>query len=98
MTGFAGGYYLGTKAGRERHEQIQQLLRKTRRSDVFETAANKTRTVVGDRVDVDKNKAQEAKDKAQELVDSRLGNGQSGGPSRGNDGEMSPPGGYSSSR
>jgi len=72
LTGFAGGYYLGTKAGRERHEQINRALRRARRSDAFEAAADKTKTAVADKVDV-------ARDKAQELVDSQLGNGQSNG-------------------
>ncbi len=72
MTGFAGGYYLGTKAGRERHEQINRALRRARRSDSFEDAVDKTKAAVTDGVDV-------ARDKAQELVDSRLGNGQSNG-------------------
>jgi len=72
MTGFAGGYYLGTKAGRERHEQINRALRRARRSDAFEDAVDTTKAAVTDGVDV-------ARDKAQELVDSRLGNGQSDG-------------------
>jgi len=79
LTGFAGGYYLGTKAGRERHEQINRALRRARRSDAFETAADKTKSAVADKVDVARDKAQEARDKAQELVDSKLGNGQSKG-------------------
>jgi len=69
ITGFAGGYYLGTKAGRERHEQLNRLIRRVRRSDAFEAATDKTRTKVAEGVDV-------ARGKAQELVDSRLGNGQ----------------------
>jgi len=72
ITGFAGGYYLGTKAGHERHEQINKVLRRARRSDAFEAATDRTRAVVADGVDV-------ARDKAQELVDSRLGNGQTDG-------------------
>jgi len=70
VTGFAGGYYLGTRAGQERYEQINKLLHKARRSDAFETVADKTKAVVGEGVDT-------AREKAQELVDSRLGNGQS---------------------
>jgi hypothetical protein len=46
VIGFAGGYYLGTMAGRERHEQINQLLNKARRSDTFETASEKAKAVV----------------------------------------------------
>ncbi|MGI8776612.1 MAG: YtxH domain-containing protein [Acidimicrobiales bacterium] len=72
VTGFAGGYYLGTRAGQERYEQINQLLRKARRSDAFEAAAEKTKAVVEESVDI-------AREKAQDLVDSRQGNGQSDG-------------------
>ena len=46
VIGFAGGYYLGTMAGKERHEQINQLLNKARRSDTFETASEKAKAVV----------------------------------------------------
>ncbi len=74
ITGFAGGYYLGTKAGRERHEQINKVLRRAQRSDAFEAAADTTRNAVTDKVDA-------VRDKASELVDSRLGNGQTGGAS-----------------
>src|SRR3954465_14954210 len=46
VMGFAGGYYLGTMAGKERHEQINELLRKARGSDTFETASEKAKAVV----------------------------------------------------
>jgi hypothetical protein len=36
--GFAAGYYLGAKAGRERYEQIQTWLRDFRRSAPYEKA------------------------------------------------------------
>jgi len=72
ITGFAGGYYLGTKAGRERHEQINKALRRARGSDAFEAATDRTMAVVTDKVET-------AREKASELVDSRLGNGQSEG-------------------
>jgi hypothetical protein len=45
-TGFAAGYYLGTKAGRERYDELQQLLAKVRRSDAYETAADKAKAAV----------------------------------------------------
>ena len=38
VIGFAVGYYLGTKAGRERYEQIRQWLRDARQSRPFEKA------------------------------------------------------------
>lgn len=46
ITGFAAGYYLGTAAGRERHEQIDQWIGKLRRSDAYETATEKAKAVV----------------------------------------------------
>ena len=41
--GFASGYYLGSMAGRERYEQINRTLRKVKRSDAFEVAAEKAK-------------------------------------------------------
>ena len=46
ILGFATGYYFGTMAGRERYQQLNRMLRKVRRSDVFETAVDKTKAVV----------------------------------------------------
>ncbi|HVM52297.1 MAG TPA: hypothetical protein VM262_03790 [Acidimicrobiales bacterium] len=44
--GFAAGYYLGTAAGRERHEQIKQMIAKVQRSDAYETATEKAKAAV----------------------------------------------------
>jgi hypothetical protein len=44
-TGFAAGYYLGAKAGRERYEQLNRTIRKIKRSDAFETATEKAKAV-----------------------------------------------------
>jgi hypothetical protein len=44
--GFATGYYFGSMAGRERYVQLNQMLRKFRRSEAFETAVDKTKAVV----------------------------------------------------
>jgi len=46
ITGFAAGYYLGTAAGRERHEQIKQTIRKVKRSDTYETVTEKAKATV----------------------------------------------------
>jgi hypothetical protein len=43
IVGFGAGYYLGTAAGRERHEQIKQLLGKVKRSDAYETVTEKAK-------------------------------------------------------
>jgi len=46
MAGFAAGYYLGAKAGRERYEQLNAMIGKVKRSDVYEEATDKARAVV----------------------------------------------------
>ena len=46
LIGFAAGYYLGSMAGRDRHEQINRMIRKAKRSDAFDTAADKAKAVV----------------------------------------------------
>ena len=67
VTGFAAGYYLGARAGRQRYDQINRALRKAKRSDAFEVATEKAKTAV-----------EEGVDKARDLVESRMGNGHSG--------------------
>lgn len=46
IVGFGLGYYLGAMAGRERYVQLNRMLRKARRSDLFETAVDKTKAAV----------------------------------------------------
>lgn len=46
LVGFGAGYYLGTAAGRERHEQIKRALAKVRGSDAYETATEKAKAAV----------------------------------------------------
>jgi hypothetical protein len=41
--GFAAGYYLGARAGRERYEQINKALRSLAESPVAHTAAEKAK-------------------------------------------------------
>ena len=67
VTGFAAGYYLGARAGRQRYDQINRALRKAKRSDAFEVATEKARTAV-----------EEGVDRARDLVENRMGNGHSG--------------------
>lgn len=45
--GFAVGYYLGSMAGRERHEQINEVLRKAQQSGPVDLAGQKAKAVVG---------------------------------------------------
>ncbi|MDQ2825836.1 MAG: hypothetical protein M3Y04_02530 [Actinomycetota bacterium] len=82
ITGFAAGYYMGTKAGRQRYDQINRGLTRLRRSDTFETATDRAKTLVEDGVD-----------KARALVDARAGAGPDGVIGNGQHG----PGGASSS-
>jgi hypothetical protein len=51
VSGFAAGYYLGAKAGRQRYEQINQTLEKLRRSEALEEATDRARGVIDDSVD-----------------------------------------------
>jgi hypothetical protein len=46
IVGAGAGYYLGAKAGRERYEQMNQMLRKVRRSDAYQTATDKAQAAV----------------------------------------------------
>ena len=62
--GFAAGYYLGAMAGRERYEQLNQALRRARRSEVLDVATDKAKAVVDLGVE-----------RASDLVHSRSGPG-----------------------
>ena len=66
LVGFAGGYYLGAKAGHGRYDQINRTIRKVKRSETFDAAADKAKAVVDLGVE-----------RAKDLVDSRAGNGAS---------------------
>ena len=67
LIGFAGGYYFGTAAGRERHEQIKQTIRKVKRSDAYDTVTDKAHAVVDLGVE-----------RAKDLVDSKTGSTSNG--------------------
>jgi hypothetical protein len=62
LVGFAAGFYLGTWAGRERHEQINKALHRVRRSDAFDAATGKAKAVV----DL-------GKERAKDIVESKRG-------------------------
>ncbi len=64
VTGFCTGYYLGAKAGRGRYGQINRALQRAKRSEAFETAGERARAAVEERVGA-----------ARDLVESRMGNG-----------------------
>jgi hypothetical protein len=62
IVGFGAGYYLGTMAGRERYEQINKLVRKAKRSEVYDVATDKAKAVVDLGVE-----------RARDLVESKVG-------------------------
>jgi hypothetical protein len=62
VVGFAAGFYLGSWAGRERHEQINKALHRVRQSDAFDSATGKAKAVV----DL-------GKERAKDIVESKRG-------------------------
>lgn len=66
--GFGAGYYLGTMAGRERYEQINRMVKKVKRSEAYDVATDKAKAVVDLGVE-----------RARDLVESKIGNGDSPG-------------------
>ena len=89
VIGFAAGYYLGTAAGRERHEQIKSTIRKVKRSDAYDTVTDKAHAVVDLGVE-----------RAKDLVDSKTGGNGNAVADRSQDGPANPPvrSNYSGSR
>jgi hypothetical protein len=51
VTGLATGYYLGARAGRQRYDQINRAVARVRRSDAFEVATERARSVVEEGVE-----------------------------------------------
>jgi hypothetical protein len=70
LVGFAAGYYFGSAAGRERHDEINRTLHKLRRSDGLELATDKAKAVVDLTVE-----------RARDVVESHLPEGVNGDPS-----------------
>lgn len=80
MIGFGAGYYLGAKAGRERYEQLNQMVKKVKRSDAYDTATDKAKAVVDLGVE-----------RAKDLVDEHSpfgANGSGDDPGASTDGDM----------
>jgi hypothetical protein len=46
IIGFGAGYWFGTAAGRQRHEQLQRMVDKARATETFETVSDKAKAVV----------------------------------------------------
>ncbi|MDP8991970.1 MAG: YtxH domain-containing protein [Actinomycetota bacterium] len=60
--GFGIGYYLGARAGRERYDQLNDVIRRVKRSETFETATDRAKEVVDLGVE-----------RTKDMVDSKLG-------------------------
>ena len=61
VAGFASGYYLGARAGREHYEKINDFARRVKRSETFEAATDKAKDVVDQGVE-----------KTKDIVDSKV--------------------------
>lgn len=58
IAGFAAGYYLGAKAGRERYEQINDWIDQARSSGAARSAQDRVRQVIDDADDLTANYSQ----------------------------------------
>jgi hypothetical protein len=106
VTGLATGYYLGARAGRQRYDQINRAVARVRRSDAFEVATERARSVVEE--GVEKARAVIDHDADDAAIggdaDNSATNGQGAGPESPTAGIILPTdpptglGGYSSSR
>ena len=73
LLGFGCGYYLGAKAGRARYEQLSDMLDRLRRTDAYETTADKARAIVDEQVERIKEVVEERVEQAKEVVEERVG-------------------------
>jgi uncharacterized protein YgiB involved in biofilm formation len=69
--GFGAGYVLGTKAGRERYDQLRRLYDNILSSSSFEQARGRAKGAVGSGLSQAKEKASEGVAKVTEAVKSR---------------------------
>src|SRR3954453_17416065 len=74
VIGFGAGYYLGTMAGGGRDEEDNRLVKKAKRSDVYETASDKAKAVVDLGLE-----------RAKDVVEEKIGGNGSGDGSDGSD-------------
>ncbi len=58
IVGFAAGYYLGAKAGRERYEQINAWIDQARNSEAAQAAQQRAREIIDDADDLTANYSQ----------------------------------------
>lgn len=69
--GFGAGYVLGSKAGRERYEQLRRLYDNLQASPAFQRASGKAKDAVGTGLGSAKDKASEGVHKVTDAVKDR---------------------------
>jgi len=69
LVGFALGYWFGTKAGRERHRQLSDLLQKARESEAVAAAADRAKDLVETGVGKGKDLVESGVEKGKGFVD-----------------------------
>lgn len=75
LLGFAGGYILGTKAGRQRYEQIRRMWSRLMGSATVRRATERTKELAGGQTRRALYAVQSGVEKAGSAVKERLGNG-----------------------
>ena len=70
VIGFAGGFYLGAMAGRERYHQINRAIRRAKRSNALDLAGDKAKAMMDLGVE-----------RARDIVDTKFNREPSGNPS-----------------
>ena len=73
MVGFGAGYVLGSKAGRERYEQLRRLYDNLVTSQGFRQASGKVKDAAGTGFEQARDKATEGFQKVQETVRDKRG-------------------------
>ena len=69
LVGFALGYWFGTKAGRERHRQLNDLLHRAKESEAVAAAADRAKDLVETGVEKGKDLVETGVEKGKGLVD-----------------------------
>ncbi len=81
VVGFGIGYLLGSRAGRERYEQLLARYRRVTASPTFQRATERAKAVAGDQARVAMQTAQKGVQKASSVVRDRRASGDGSGGS-----------------